>query len=393
MKVILVDDNVKRTELLCRWMTSLGVLEHNITVIDNTTEARFLITRNYYDVLLLDVVLPKRKQDKALWANGIELLRYISASTRVRTPEKIVGITAYSDDIGSFKDMFDEHCLTVVEVKIGATEWMPKLQHALASVQSSKIARQRVDAELIAVTVHGIRTFGQWQERLKKMVQAEASYIKFQSYKYGYFSTIFFVFPYFQRREVARLKSSLKYLVAANPGKEFIVFAHSFGTYLFAYALQELVEDGEVLNVKTIVLSGSVLKATHNWSFTQAIPGLILINECGSDDRILWLSEAFVPKTGMAGRSGFYGFNSEQFRNRYHSGGHSLYFEGDQFMKSNWLPLFLENPSIPPYDERGDLGFLAATMEQLSVMSGKFGLCFLLGFGILALYFSLASVI
>lgn len=385
MKVILIDDNEKRAELLFGWMLSIGVLAENITVVDNTTEARFLISRNYYDVLLLDVVLPKRKKDKALWSNGIELLRYISVSTRVKTPEKIVGITAYSEDISSFKDKFEEHCLNVIEVKLGTTEWIPKLSKAFSYIQSSKIARLRADGDLVAVTVHGIRTFGQWQERLKKMVQGEASYIKFLSYKYGYFSVVFFVFPIFQRREVNRLKLALKGMIAANPGKEFIVFSHSFGTYLFAHALQELLEDGELFNIKTLVLSGSVLKATHDWSFTQTIPSLRLINECGSDDRILWLSEAFVPKTGMAGRTGFYGLNSEQFRNRFHIGGHSLYFKGDQFMKDNWLPLFVENPSIPSYDERGDLSFIANVIEQLSVMSGKFGLYFLLFLTVLAL--------
>lgn len=374
MKVILIDDNEKRAKLLCNWMTSIGVLDENITVVDNTTEARFLISRNYYDVLLLDVVLPKRKQDKALWSNGIELLRYISASNRVKTPEKIVGITAYSEDISSFKDKFEEHCLNVVEVKLGTTEWIPKLSKAFSYIQSSKIARLRADGDLVAVTVHGIRTFGQWQERLKKMIQGEADYIKFLSYKYGYFSVIFFVFPFFQRLEVNRLKLALKGMIAANPGKEFIVFSHSFGTYLFAHAFQELIEDGESFNIKTLVLSGSVLKATHDWSFTQAVPGLNLINECGSDDRILWLSEAFVPKTGMAGRTGFYGFNSDHFRNRFHLGGHSLYFEGDQFMKDNWLPLFVENPSTPAYDERGDLSLVANIIEQLSVLTGKFGL-------------------
>ncbi|MQU43760.1 response regulator [Pseudomonas helleri] len=385
MKVILIDDNEKRAELLCSWMASIGVLVENITVVDNTTEARFLISRNYYDVLLLDVVLPKRKKDKALWSNGIELLRYISASTRVKTPEKIVGITAYSEDISSFKDKFEEHCLNVVEVKLGTTEWIPKLSKAFAYIQSSKIARLRADGDLVAVTVHGIRTFGQWQERLKKMVQGEASYINFLSYKYGYFSVIFFVFPFFQRREVNRLKLALKGMIAANSGKEFIVFSHSFGTYLFAHAFQELLKDGESFNIKTLVLSGSVLKATHDWSFTQAIPGLKLINECGSDDRILWLSEAFVPKTGMAGRTGFYGLNSDQFRNRYHLGGHSLYFKGDLFMKDNWLPLFVENPSVPLYDERGDLSFIANIIEQLSVLSGKFGLYLLLLLAVFAL--------
>jgi hypothetical protein len=47
----------------------------------------------------------------------------------------------------------------------------------------------------------------------------------------------------------------------------------------------------------------------------------------GLDDKILFLSEALVPNTGMAGRIGFYGLNNNRFVNRYFKGGHSHYFE------------------------------------------------------------------
>lgn len=378
MKVILVDDNQLRVDSLRKWMSTVGVKHENITVTDNTTEARSLISRNYYDVLLLDVVLPKRREDKAVWLNGIELLRYISESSRVKKPEKIIGITAYSDDISSFRGRFEEYCLNVIEVKAGSNDWMDKLSQAFSYTQRSKIARLRADGDLVAITVHGIRTFGQWQERLKRIVQDEASYINFFSYKYGYFSTLFFVFPFFQQHEVTRLKIALKYTMESNAGKEFIIFSHSFGTYLVAHALQELFNEGEKLNIKTLVLSGSVLKATHNWSFIQKTPGLKVINECGSRDHILWLSEAFVPKTGMAGRTGFYGFNSEQFQNRYHEGGHSLYFNGENFMKDKWLPLFMENPNTHSDESRGDLSTIENIFEQLSVLLGKFGIYILL---------------
>lgn len=383
MKVILVDDSPKRAESLRSWMSTVGVMHENITVVDNTTEARSLISQQYYDVLLLDVVLPKRKKDKAAWSNGIDLLRYISTSNRVKKPEKIIGITAYSEDISSFKTKFEEYCLNVIEVKPDESDWKLKLSQAFAYTQSSKIARLRVDGDLVAITVHGIRTFGQWQERLKEIVQNEASYISFLSYKYGYFSVLFFVIPLFQRREITRLKVALKQMMASNEGKEFIIFSHSFGTYLVAHALQQLFDEGEALNIKTLVLSGSVLKATHDWSFIHKVPGLKLINECGSDDFILWLSEAFVPKTGMAGRSGFYGFSSEQFQNRYHKGGHSLYFNGEEFMKDKWLPLFMETPNTSSYESRGDLSIVANVIEQLSVLCGKFGIYILLLFVLL----------
>jgi hypothetical protein len=41
----------------------------------------------------------------------------------------------------------------------------------------------------LIVTVHGIRTYGHWQERLEALVLAEASDtpIEFVNYKFGYF--------------------------------------------------------------------------------------------------------------------------------------------------------------------------------------------------------------
>lgn len=374
MRVLLVDDSAARVEMLIEWMVEFGISRSNISSVDNTVSARSLITRNYYDVLLLDVVLPKRRKEKAQWSHGIDLLRYVASSSRVRKPEKIIGITAYSDDIASFRSKFEDFCLSVIEVKTNDGAWQTRLAAALNYTLGSKIARTHIQGNVSALTVHGIRTFGQWQERLKRIVQAEASYIDFFSYKYGYFSTVFFAIPYFQKKEVFKLKSAIQRLSSNFPEKEFVIFAHSFGTFLVAKALMLLCKEGAPLRVKSIVLSGSVLKSSFDWSFLDSYPGLLLVNECGGSDAILCLSEAFIPMTGMAGRTGFYGFNSTDFINRYHSGGHSLYFDGDKFMKENWLPLFSENPSLTENDQRNDLTFAGFVIEQIAHYIGRFGL-------------------
>jgi CheY-like chemotaxis protein len=390
MNVLLVDDSSTRTEMLKIWMISFGVTPSNITTVDNTVSARALITRNYYDVLLLDVVLPKRSKEQARWTHGIELLKYVSSSSRVRKPEKIIGITAHSEDIDSFRGKFEEYCLNVIEIKGSAGDWQRKLTMAFTYTLGSKIARAHIQGNLAAITVHGIRTFGQWQERLKRIVHKEASYIDFFSYKYGYFSAIFFAIPYFQQREVSRLKSAISRLSQNQPDKEFIIFAHSFGTFLVAKALNQLCNENAQLRVKALVLSGSVLKSKFDWSFLDKYPGLILVNECGTGDGILCLSEAFIPMTGMAGRTGFYGFNSNNFVNRHHAGGHSLYFDGDEFMKANWLPLFTENPTLALYDERPDLKLQNFVIEQISYYFGRFGFMTILL--VLAIYWTVTLI-
>lgn len=373
MKVLLVDDNESRVQKLLTWMVELGVANEDIQTVDNTTAARALLSRNYFDVLLLDVVLPKRHKEQARWTCGIELLDYIASSARVRKPEKIIGITAHTEDISAFRAKFENHCLSIIEIKDNASEWQARLSSAFNYTRNSKTARIHAQDEFEAITVHGIRTFGQWQERLKKIVQMETEYIRFHTYKYGYFAVLFFAIPYFQNKEVSKLQNSLNRLFASHPNKKFIIFAHSFGTFLVAKALAKISGNGSALNIKTIVLSGSVLKSEFDWSFLYNHPDLVLINECGSSDHVLCLSEALIPMTGMAGRTGFYGLRPDSFVNRFHLGGHSLYFDGDDFMKANWLPLFSGEPVISASNPRPDPSLVNFALEQAAHYIGRFG--------------------
>jgi hypothetical protein len=114
------------------------------------------------------------------------------------------------------------------------------------------------------------------------------------------------------------------------------------------------------------------LKSQFDWGFLESFPGVTVVNECGISDNVLCLSEAFVPKTGMAGRTGFYGFNSDKFMNRYHEGGHSLYFEGQDFMKEKWLPLFTENPTLSGFDQRSQPTLFSHIVERSAAFVGRF---------------------
>lgn len=75
--------------------------------------------------------------------------------------------------------------------------------------------------------------------------------------------------------------------------------------------------EGTTVNIKMLVLSGSVLPSNYDFHKIMTLTDMKLINDCGCDDRILLLSEGLVPNTGMAGRVGFYGLNNARFVNRF----------------------------------------------------------------------------
>src|SRR4051812_32944568 len=117
----------------------------------------------------------------------------------------------------------------------------------------------------VVITVHGIRTFGQWQDRLRTLIQQADPSIAVANYGYGYFSVVAFVIPIFRWLAVRAFRARLRKLIAAHPGASFGFVAHSFGTHLVAHALRGM-KPSELPDIDVVILSGSVLKSAFDWA-------------------------------------------------------------------------------------------------------------------------------
>lgn len=340
MKILIVDDDTRRSGGLVTHLTSAGVAQDSdIVTASCIGDAKHLLKSVYYDVLILDVVLPQRRDEGPSAEYGIAFLGYLNRSSSIKKPEKIIGVTAHLEDIGRFRATFENYCLAVIEAGAGSSEWKGKVVQALSYTAASQLARSIEEERLQVLAVHGIRTFGHWQDRLANMVSQRTSGVGFSAYKYGYFSAIAFLVPAFRDKEVSRLKRHMQVLFERHDTEEFIIFCHSFGTYLVAHALRQLVAEARPVPVRLLVLCGSVLPNRFDWGFLERVGRARVVNDCADKDFVLWLSEAFVLSTGMAGKTGFYGIQGNFLVNRHFTGGHSCYFDGDQFMQTYWLPL------------------------------------------------------
>ncbi len=208
----------------------------------------------------------------------------------------------------------------------------------------------------ILLTAHGIRTHGQWQERLAAMVSDEDPSTVAVHYKYGFFSTLAFIIPFTRYLITRRFRATFLRVAAEYPEASFDIVAHSFGTHIVAWGLHGMTE-AERPRIGTIIFAGSVLKPDFPWDTLLYGAGKVrrVINDCGIGDSVLALNQLTVLFTGMAGRIGFSGMMGDNFLNRWFQGGHSHYFEDDTFMRRYWLPV-LTSPNPPlPVDERRPL--------------------------------------
>jgi hypothetical protein len=226
----------------------------------------------------------------------------------------------------------------------------------------------------LLITVHGIRTFGLWQERLGEMLKETEPDAIAVDYKFGYFSGIAFLIPMVRDLLVRRFARALRARYKQGTWKRIDIVAHSFGTYIAANALLRMKPE-ERPPVHTMILAGSVLKVSFPLERFLGICVKRLVNECGIRDFVLILGQGAAVGTGLAGRSGIVGLQDDKFQNRFHQFGHSGYFDDDgTFMRTWWLPLLLGDGSIPrhPYPRalsnvKGALLFLINNADALKL--------------------------
>ena len=236
-------------------------------------------------------------------------------------------------------------------------------------------------SEHIVVSVHGIRTYGRWQEELECLIKEREPEALVFNYNYGYFSILAFLFPPLRWITTLRFGEWLRAVLASHPKARVDIVAHSFGTHLVGWSLQRLAKKSE-LHVHTVILAGSVLKPSFPWdALMQPSRVYRVVNECGTRDNVLIVNQLFVLFTGLAGRVGFVAGTGERFRNRYFRFGHSGYFRDEtgklskEFMQKQWIPLLTSAKAIPLIDERFDqpsvldglLTFLLSNTEPIKI--------------------------
>lgn len=372
-QILLVDDNEIRGNKIKQFLINEHFfLEEQIDFVDCVKLAEINLKQTNYALAFIDMSLPYNQDDKADPFSGINILKKIS-SKRLNQPIRIIGYTALDDDIVKKEQEFEYLGFKLYHAQEHDLSWLGRIKGQIDyAVQSSEMYKTS-DVDMALVTIHGIQTFGNWQEELSNEIKKHNSSLLFSHlpFKNSLISFNTFLRPKKREKVIELFRQNLHSWLEKNRVKRIVFFSHSFGTYVLIKAIERIDNPELLKNISLIVLSGSVLPRDYNFDKILRLTPAIIINECAVKDSALLLSEIASVGTGMGGKLGFNILSTDRIKNRFYNFGHSGFFKGD-FVKKYWFPLLDTPPIILEVNESKPINILNSPVTYFAMFIGKF---------------------
>lgn len=108
-------------------LTGQGIPEHNIELAVTASDALTKIRKNRFDLLVLDINVPKRNGEPPSRGAGLSVLREISRNATIAPPKYVVGTTQYEDAYDEFGPEFSDQLFSIVLYSQNSDQWKSAL--------------------------------------------------------------------------------------------------------------------------------------------------------------------------------------------------------------------------------------------------------------------------
>jgi len=145
IKILIVDDlQSKREKILKAILDNHDILEKNIKQAKCVNEAKKILYQEYFDLMILDLVLPVEEGGESNAKNATGFLNNIEINPSIHPPIHIVGISGYKDQVEEHHQDFSEKLWNLIDYEENSSSWADKLQSIIFHLV--KIRQQFISA-------------------------------------------------------------------------------------------------------------------------------------------------------------------------------------------------------------------------------------------------------
>lgn len=137
-KVLIVDDDSRKAAAIKEVLVKAGAKATNIETALSAAEARIALSREVFELMLLDVLLPARQDSRPSGEVSVDLLRQIVEDETTPGPTHILAITADLEALRDHEEAFRRMTTQVLHVEIGSDDWKVSLAMLVKKLQSQE---------------------------------------------------------------------------------------------------------------------------------------------------------------------------------------------------------------------------------------------------------------
>jgi nucleoside phosphorylase/CheY-like chemotaxis protein len=138
ISVVIVEDDATKYGRVHNALVADGVEAKDIAHAVCVADALDLVRARRFDLMLLDVNLPRRLGEGPQRGGGLEVLRELARDDRLYRPKYIVGLTAYEDVLGEFGSAFDDHLWSLVHYTETSDRWVVQLRLRIEYIRATQ---------------------------------------------------------------------------------------------------------------------------------------------------------------------------------------------------------------------------------------------------------------
>jgi nucleoside phosphorylase len=128
IRILIVEDNSHKRENIKTAILDAGnIKEDSVLIAGSVKEAKKFIYDQYFDLMILDLVLPIESGEDADAKNGVGFLETIHSSPMIKPPIHIIGLTSFSDKIADYRDQFNSRLWHLIDYSADSTAWQDRL--------------------------------------------------------------------------------------------------------------------------------------------------------------------------------------------------------------------------------------------------------------------------
>ena len=151
ISVLIVEDDSVKFGRMHQAVINAGVqgehIDHAISAADTLDKMK----SKKYDLVLLDVNIPRRLGEAPKRGGGLQLLNDCYREPGVVVPRYIVGVTAYEDVVAEFGDQFAEQLWTLILYKDNSDHWIAQIATKIDYIRASKLSDHFSDGKTFGV--------------------------------------------------------------------------------------------------------------------------------------------------------------------------------------------------------------------------------------------------